>query len=319
MRRHYPPDQVDQMAQSIKENGVLQPCLAVPVISANANYNYKYWIVIGNLRLEGLRRLAEDAPLLPAIVKDDLVVDQQLLNMAIENAIRFDPDPISEGIHYQTILRQPDMNVNKLYQKTGVSPLRIQNRLLWAQLEPEIQQIVSQGQLPLGAVDHLIRLPAGQVRIETARRVARSRSSLRTIQSICSAVLNQLNRQTTSARSQRSPQGPALGHATATTNPQGKHDVDLTAIDERKKHAPLTRGLIRAAARAACKECPNHDTLGVSEPCWTILSHGTKEICQSCGLAAFRDVCIQCPLTMCLRQVYREMARKDGKSPHETF
>jgi ParB family chromosome partitioning protein len=303
MRRTYPPDQVRQMAASIRECGILQPLIAVPISDNGAAQDEEmeaqptHHVVAGNLRLMAVRSLGADAPPVPVIIRDDLDADQQLLDMAIENAVRFDPDPISEGHHYRRILENPGMNVHKLHQQLGLSAPRIQNRLLWCQTEPEIQQLLLQKKIPLASVEQFLRLPAGQVRIETARRVARAGSSIRTITGIVTSVLNQLNKKSSTAAAHRSKDGPAVGLAT----------FSLEAIRERRKHTPLSRGVLRAAAARACDDCPNHDSLGVPEPCWTVLSHGARETCQSCGLAAFRDVCTQCPLVICLREVYKSL------------
>lgn len=326
MRRVYPAADVEQMAGSIRERGIIQPLICTRLDDG------RVYVVAGNLRLSAARSLSDEKLLVPVIIRDRSDAEQ-LLDMAAENAIRFDPDVVSEGLHYRAILEQDGMTQTRLARLTGVSAARITNRLRWAKAEPEIQGMAMRGELPRLAIDDLLRLPAGEVRVEAARRFARTKPSLRTVRSSCTHILNEIAKRN-EPRPAYDPNGPALALAipSADYNPVDYNPVDYNPAGNggapavppgRAKAppavAPLPPGVVRGAAARACELCPNRDTLGVPEPAWSILAHGARETCEGCGLGRLREYCYKCPLVVALRHTYRQMAREQGKVPHECF
>lgn len=294
MRRFYPAADVETMAQSIRTLGIIQPLVGCQ------GDNGRIWIVAGNLRLAALRHLGDDAPAsVPVIIRDRSAV-QQLLEMAAENAVRFDPDPVSEGLHYQRILSQPGMNVNRLHMRTGIAPATINNRLAWAELEPDIQGMGMRGELPTGAADYLIKLPPGRTRVNLARRFVSQGVKLTTIKRVIEREL------AAPEMPVDGPNGPAVALA------------QYKPAEATETKAEIESPLRRAAA-AACAVCPTRDELGVPDPAWSILSHGAREACDGCPLRDIRDACTHCPLVIALRHAYRVMAREEGLVPHKVF
>ena len=300
MRRIYPTDQVARMAASIRERGVIQPLVAINGTDGQLQ------IVAGNLRLAAIRSMGPDAPQVPVIVRPRSSADQ-LLDMAAENAIRFSPDPVSEGLHYLALLDEPGMTVNRISTMTGISFPSIKNRLSWAEIEPEIQELAIAGKLAKGAAEPLLSLPAGELRIQAAERFARNRISLKTIKAACTRIRRKL-------ANQAADPGPA-----AEPHPDGPA-MDRSGAKPGKRHDPiLSHAAVRSAAARACSTCPNQDDLGIPEPAWTILSHGARCACENCGLQTVRSFCNNCPLVYALRHTYREIVRRQGDVPHERF
>lgn len=154
------------------------------------------------------------------------------------------------------------------------------------------------GQLPAGAADQLIRLPAGKKRVALARSFVSHHMGLR-------AMKGTVNRELAPKPDVDGPQGRAV--ALAQYQPaEAKEPIRSTS--------PL-----RLAAAEACTICPVRDDLGIPEPAWTILSHGARETCEGCGLRDTREACAHCPLVVCLRHAYRTMAREEGLVPHKVF
>lgn len=325
MRKHYPQAQVEAMAQSIAGRGVLQPLIVVPVNNPSCSFVPLvdvpiYHAVIGNLRLSALYHLGHRAPLAPVIVRDISLTDQ-LLDMAAENSIRYNPDPISEARHYQYLL-DLGMTKSRICKETGVSFQNVQNRLLWLQTEPEIQDLVAAGSLPKHCVSDLLRLPAGEVRIKAARKAASKNLPLSTITRLCTRILAQLQ-ESGQLQPHNGKTGPGSivvnseSETTTTTPAQIVQSLLANQYPQNRQPAP---GLIRSAARDACNLCPNSNTLGVPEPAWTILSHGARHACENCGLAELRSHCGDCPLYIALRHAYRQVVRDQGQEvPHVRF
>lgn len=305
MRRIYPINQVQAMAESIAERGVIQPLIGVP------GDDGQIWICAGNLRLAGIRQLGDRAPLVPVIIRERSQADQ-FLDMAAENLVRFDVDPVSEGLHFKRLLEQPKMNAHRLYKMTGIAPTTIANRLAWAELETEIQNFGAAGRLPIGAADLLIKIPAGHGRITLARRFVTNRTTIRGIGRAVNSHLIELGIQ--DAYQGDDPDGRAV--ALAKHLPEPPQRIDGRAHTARSSTSPL-----RHAAAEACTLCPLRDDLGVDEPAWSILSHGAAQACDNCGLGHLRDICNNCPLVTTLRHAYRDMVRQasDGRLPHKEF
>ena len=300
MRKIYPAQDVEQMAISIEARGILQPLTGV------SGPNGKILTVVGNLRLTAARTLGKDAPLIPVIIRDR-EEENQLLDMAAENGIRFDPDVVSEGEHYKTLLAQPGMTLTRLSRETGLAVATIKNRLAWAELEPSTQQLGMEGKLPKLAAEHLLLIPAGELRVETARKLARTRARLKTVKATCRRVAAALERQENTNLAFQDDDGPAVG-LVAGKQPMPNNGVTATMKE------------MRAAAGAACSVCLVHDDLGVAEPAWAILIHGASETCDRCNLRQVRSYCNECPMTQFLRRVCREMVRQEkGGAPHERF
>lgn len=327
MRRVYPAADVEQMANSIRERGIIQPLICMRLDDG------RVYVVAGNLRLSAARSLNDEKLLVPVIVRERSDAEQ-LLDMAAENAIRFDPDVVSEGLHYRAILEQDGMTQTRLARLTGVSAPRIVNRLRWAEVEPEIQGMAMRGELPKLAIDDLLRLPAGEVRMEAARRFVRIKPSLRTVRSSCTHILNEMARKDKPGRAVYDPNGPALALAipSADYNPADYNPVDYNPAgnggapvvssgrgETPPAATPLPPGVVRSAAARACELCPNRDTLGVPEPAWSILAHGARETCGGCWLRRTREFCNECPLVVALRHTYRQVVREEGGVPHEHF
>ena len=81
MRRFYPEAQVAEMAASMKARGLEQALIVVP----NGKRG-QYWVVDGNLRLEGARRLGNHCSALKCEVRTRAAADQ-LLTMAVTNRL----------------------------------------------------------------------------------------------------------------------------------------------------------------------------------------------------------------------------------------
>ncbi len=298
MRRVYPAEQVRQMAESIRERGILQPLVVVAITDPLPETPPAYYVVAGNLRLAALRTLGDAAPVVPVLVRQRSEADQ-LLDMAVENAVRFDPDPISEGQHYQRILLQPDMQMDiaKLARLTGISTNRIRLRLAWIALEEPIQDLVAHEMLPLGAATPLLTLPAGPVRVQAAKRFAMGHTSVRSIKGACTRISNTLQDRAEEERAGQDPAGPALGF--------------IGTRDTPGAHATISPQALRQSLAEACAACPATERMNGHNLAWTILAHGAADSCASCNLRDLTALCRDCPLVIALRYVAKELKNTD--------
>ncbi|HVN67064.1 MAG TPA: ParB N-terminal domain-containing protein [Candidatus Sulfotelmatobacter sp.] len=281
MRRFYPKDQVDEMAESIAAHrGVLEPLIVTP------GKDGKYLVIDGNMRLAGANKLGAKCPALECKVVDQKE-GEQMLSMVTANKVRYDVDPVSEALHFKALKAQ-GLSVRDISKFTGVYEVRIHNRLVLASLEEDIQQLIVDEKLP---ADHRVATAllslTSSVRLKLAKRLASNPNI--TIKTCLKACENLLGGKKTKKR-----RHPAAELALGTATP-------------RKGNA----GDVRAAAAKTCRECTNYEALGgrAAEPAWSLVVHSANDTCDGCSLKDIQNVCGQCPAV----ELLRKLSAKESK------
>lgn len=170
---------LDDLAQSIKAQGVMQPILVRPV---DAN---RFEIIAGERRWLAARRagLAE----VPALVRD--VPDQAALALAlIENIQREDLNPLEEASGLQRLVDEFKMTHEQAADAVGRSRSATTNLLRLLKLARPVQDLVMEGALEMGHARALIALEAAR-QIEVARRVAAKGLSVRETEALVQKML----------------------------------------------------------------------------------------------------------------------------------
>ncbi len=300
MRRFYPMVEARAMAKSIRATkGVIHPLVVVPDGAAGS-----YYVVDGNMRLTGARLLGDDCPPLKAEI---VSVDRagQYLTMAAANGVRFDVDPISEGLHFKRLLDE-GLTRLEIAERSGVNLSRITFRLRLLQLDDEIQQLIAEGKFPVSdkVADALMLIPEPEARVKLARRLSEQGATNNAIVAACAKLAAQFGDPKSRVNRRRgrpprravpsAPQPPALpGLAPALAYAQDKTGHGLPAGSARAEWPA-----VRAAARAMCDGCDiKTETLRgrVPEPAWTLITHAAEETCGGCNVRDVHGACQGCP------------------------
>ena len=160
---------LDELAQSIRANGVIQPLVVRKVED-------RYEIVAGERRW----RAAQRAGLLrvPIVVRD--VTNDQLLPLAlIENLQREDLNPIEEAIAYQRLVEQHQLTHDAIAIAIGKDRSTIANALRLLKLPEEIKANLMSGGLTVGHARALLGVRDESAQRRAAREVMRRRLSVR--------------------------------------------------------------------------------------------------------------------------------------------
>ena len=156
--------ELDALAQSIKQNGVLQPIL----VRQRAGGGYE--IIAGERRWRAAR-IAGLANV-PALVRD--VPDKQALAVSlIENIQREDLNPLEQATGIQQLIREFGMTHVQAAEAVGRSRSGVTNLLRLLELAPPVREWLAQGRLDMGHARALLALPDAR-QIELARVAARS-------------------------------------------------------------------------------------------------------------------------------------------------
>ena len=149
-RKNFKKDDLEELAISIKSQGILQP-IVVRLLSSN---NYK--IIAGERRW----RAAQLAGIheIPAFIKE---IPEDLLNEAalIENIQRENLNPVEEARAYESILKKHQSNYDELSKIVGKSKSHISNMIRLLELEEEILNYMISGKLSMGHARALIGVP----------------------------------------------------------------------------------------------------------------------------------------------------------------
>lgn len=148
-RKHFDPDELQDLANSIREKGVLQPILVRPVSGETDAYE----IVAGERRW----RAAQIAKLhdVPVVIRP--LKDSEALELAIvENVQRADLNPIEEGMAYRELMDQFGYTQERLAEEIGKSRSHVANTLRLIRLPEPVQDFIRQGKLSAGHARTLI-------------------------------------------------------------------------------------------------------------------------------------------------------------------
>jgi ParB family chromosome partitioning protein len=147
-RRVFNTEQLEELTNSIREKGVMQPLLVRPSDDPNI-----FEIIAGERRW----RAAQKAGLhdVPVIVRD--VNDKEALELAIiENVQRADLNPLEEAMGYGQLIEQFEYTQQDLAQVIGKSRSHVANTLRLLRLPEDVRDMVASGTLTAGHARTLI-------------------------------------------------------------------------------------------------------------------------------------------------------------------
>lgn len=160
-RKTFDEDKLAELADSIRQNGVLQPILV-------RRKGQKYEIVAGERRyqaskLAGLKEI-------PAVVRE--IDDDKVFQLAlIENLQRSDLSPIEEAKGYKQLLTSRSLTQEELAKILSKSRSAIANTLRLMDLPVEVQHMMEQGLLTAGHARAILAVPSEDGRIKLAKKV----------------------------------------------------------------------------------------------------------------------------------------------------
>ena len=164
------PESLEELANSIRAQGVVQP-----IVVRSVNSTGQYEIIAGERRW----RAAQMAGLheIPAVVRN--VPDEAAIAMAlIENIQREDLNPIEEAVALQRLIDEFEMTHQEAAGAVGRSRAAVSNLLRLLTLNADVRKMLEQGDLEMGHARALLALD-GEKQSQTAREVAAKGYSVR--------------------------------------------------------------------------------------------------------------------------------------------
>lgn len=173
-RTHFNETELEELSESIREHGVLQPLLV-------RKKGDEFEIIAGERRYQAskIAGLSE----LPVIIKD--VDDQKMLELAlIENLQRSDLNPIEEAKGYRQLIKASGMTQEALSKAVSKSRSAITNSLRLLDLPEMVQELLFEGKLTAGHARAILAVPFEEQRIKLAEKVVADGLSVRATENL---------------------------------------------------------------------------------------------------------------------------------------
>ncbi len=180
-RSHIDKQALDELADSIRTQGVVQPIVARELNTGN------YEIVAGERRWRAAQMAGLET--IPAIVRR--VPDEAAVAIAlIENIQREDLNPLEEASALQQLIDEFGMNHQKVADTVGRSRTAVTNLLRLLTLDNDVRKLLLDGRLDMGHARALLALPAG-AQGQVARLVVQRNLSVRETEALVRRRLRQ--------------------------------------------------------------------------------------------------------------------------------
>ncbi|MBH23599.1 MAG: chromosome partitioning protein ParB [Myxococcales bacterium] len=182
-RRHMDPEGIEELSESIKASGLIQPLI---VRQDGADYR----LIAGERRW----RAANKAGLktVPVVIKD-VDRDEAFELALVENIQREDLNPLEEAQAYQRLMDLRSYTQDALAKRLGRSRPSVANTLRLLKLPLPVRDAVSAGELSEGAARAVLSLPEAEQQIELSERAMAEGLSVRAIEAISRSVKDGLD------------------------------------------------------------------------------------------------------------------------------
>jgi len=183
-RRDIQPEALEELAESIRAQGVMQPIVIRPIS------DQRYEIIAGERRWRAAQLAGLDR--IPAVIKD--VPDEAAIAMAlIENIQREDLNPIEEAFALKRLQDEFELTHQEVAAAVGKSRTTVTNLLRLISLSDEVKKLLEHGDLEMGHARALLTLDDEQQR-DVARQVVSKELSVRQTESLVRRIQQQETR-----------------------------------------------------------------------------------------------------------------------------
>ncbi|GAB4223219.1 MAG: ParB/RepB/Spo0J family partition protein [Gammaproteobacteria bacterium] len=194
-RREFDENALQELAESIRTQGVLQPVL---VRSVGAN---RYELIAGERRWRAAQLASLTA--IPAIIRQ--MDDQQVAAVSlIENIQRENLNPLDEAYALDRLTREFNLTHQQVAEAVGKSRTAVTNLLRLMRLEKPVQSMLQNGDLEMGHARALLALE-GQPQINSAQQVVAQKLSVRETEHLVRRLTSPLSKTMRVTKNNRDP------------------------------------------------------------------------------------------------------------------
>jgi ParB family chromosome partitioning protein len=174
-RRTFDPAGLAELAESIKERGMIQPIVVRAVDDT-------FELVAGERRLRAVEKLGWES--IPSLVLDAIDNEAAMEIALIENLQREDLNPVEEASAFNRLMTECNLSQADVAARVGKDRSSVANSLRLLSLPEKIKEMLIEGSLTSGHARALLALPGDSEKIEMAARVAKEDLSVRQLEKI---------------------------------------------------------------------------------------------------------------------------------------
>jgi ParB family chromosome partitioning protein len=172
-RHVFDPAGVEELVQSIRQHGLLQPIVVRP-------HGSGYQLISGERRLRAFRILGKTT--IPATVREG-VADQEMLELAlVENVQRKDLDPIERALGFRRMMDQLHLNQDQVADRVGLQRSTVANQLRLLELPENVRQALATGLIQMGHARALLGAKSEADQQALLERTVREDLSVRSVE-----------------------------------------------------------------------------------------------------------------------------------------
>jgi len=206
-RAHIDPESLQELADSIREHGLIQPLIVTTHESAIEERieeaSPAYQLIAGERRWQAARLAGLYQ--VPVIIKE--ATEQEMLELAlVENIQRADLNPLEEAAAYRQLVDEFGLTQEQVAARVGRNRVSVTNSLRLLRLPEAIKRILAEDRISEGHARALLGLERAEDQIKLARLVEKRGLSVRQTEE----AVRRLSRQSSPSPAGRSPETEAL-------------------------------------------------------------------------------------------------------------
>jgi len=182
-RKVFKTEELSELAESIRENGIIQPLVISP-----SDQNGEYYLIAGERRLKAAILVGLDV--VPVIIRD--VNELQQLELAlVENVQREDLSPLETADAYRQLADDFSLSHEEIAKKVGKSRVAVTNTIRLLKLAEKVQQWLLNEDLSEGHARALLALPTSESQIALAESVIKKGLNVRQTEQLVQRIMGQ--------------------------------------------------------------------------------------------------------------------------------
>lgn len=179
-RRRFSEEQIAELADSIRESGLMQPLIVRQV-------NGKFELIAGERRLRAIRSLGQTEVKVIVVEASDQEVAEMTL---IENLQRENLTPLEEAGQYRLLQTQFGMKQETIAQHVGKSRAVVANMVRLLELAPKSLALLENGDISVGHAKVLLQLKEAALQEKASEQVVRKSLTVRQTEQLVKALLH---------------------------------------------------------------------------------------------------------------------------------
>ena len=179
-RQLFDPEKLAELAESIRELGVIQPVVVRPEAGGG------YELIAGERRWRACKTLGYKT--IPAVVKDYQDLEATAVSL-IENVQREDLNPLEEALAYHQLMEDFQLTQEEVSGRVGKSRPFVANMVRLLGLTDEVKEMLASGQLSAGHARALLAIEDAKKQAVAAGKIVRQQLNVRQTENLAKTLM----------------------------------------------------------------------------------------------------------------------------------